>query len=60
VLQLLDLLLLAPDLQDVVLRLEAVDGVEPMSERVLRAVARVGWWTEQRQTWPMGLNARQT
>jgi len=49
--QLLDLLLLAPDVQDEVLRMEAVDGVEPMSERALRAVARMGWWMEQQREW---------
>jgi len=46
--QLLDLLLLAPDLQEQMLFLEAVDGVEPVSERALRAVACVGRWAEQR------------
>lgn len=46
--QLLDLLLLAPDLQLAVLALEAVDGAEPMSERALRAVAHAGSWVEQR------------
>jgi len=46
--QLLDLLLLAPDLQARVLELEAVDGVEPMFERALREVAHVGAWAEQR------------
>jgi hypothetical protein len=45
--QLLDLLLLAPDIQAHVLELEAVDGVEPMSERALRAVAHAGSWVEQ-------------
>ena len=50
--QLLDLLLLAPDLQAAVLALEAVDGAEPMSERTLRAVARAGTWAEQRGAWP--------
>ncbi|QRK14224.1 hypothetical protein JQX13_53020 [Archangium violaceum] len=49
--QLLDLLLLAPDLQDQVLHLEAVDGVEPLSERALRAVAHAGRWVEQRAAW---------
>jgi hypothetical protein len=34
--QLLDLLLLAPAIQERVLDLEAVDGVEPMAERALR------------------------
>ena len=49
--QLLDLLLLAPDLQDAVLALEAVDGAEPMAERALRAVAHAGTWAEQRAAW---------
>jgi len=34
--QLLDLLLLAPDIQEHIVFLEAVDGVEPLSERALR------------------------
>ena len=38
--QILNLLLLAPDIQEFVLGLEAVDGKEPMSERALREVAR--------------------
>lgn len=45
--QLLDLLLLAPDIQTRVLRLEAVDGVEPMSERALRGVVAVRTWSCQ-------------
>ena len=49
--QLLDLLMLAPDLQEAVLALEAVDGAEPMSERALRAVAHAGSWVEQRAAW---------
>ncbi|MBL8919965.1 MAG: hypothetical protein JNJ54_13955 [Myxococcaceae bacterium] len=46
--QLLDLLLLAPDLQVLVLDLEAVDGVEPMTERQLRVVAHAAAWGDQR------------
>lgn len=46
--QLLDLLLLAPDLQVLVLDLEAVDGVEPMTERQLRVVAHAATWGDQR------------
>lgn len=49
--QLLDLLRLVPDIQVTVLELEAVDGVEPMPERTLRAVARAGAWAEQRAAW---------
>jgi hypothetical protein len=48
---LLDLLLLAPDLQQALLGLEAVDGAEPMSERALRAVAHAGSWVAQRGAW---------
>lgn len=49
--QLLDLLLLASDVQAAVLALEAVDGSEPMVERTLRAVAHAGTWAEQRVAW---------
>ena len=49
--QILDLLLLAPDLQERVLELEAVDGVEPLSERALRGVVRQERWDEQRDAW---------
>jgi hypothetical protein len=46
--QMLNLSLLAADIQEQVLFLDAVDGVQPMSERALRAVARAGSWAEQR------------
>ncbi len=48
---LLDLLLLAPDLQENVLLLEAVDGREPTSERSLRNFTRMSSWELQRRTW---------
>ncbi len=49
---LLDLPLLAPDVQEPVLFLiKAVDGVEPLSERALRAVAHAASWDEQRTQW---------
>ena len=48
---LLDLLLLAPDVQERVLFLEAIDGLQPISERELRKVAHAGSWVEQRQAW---------
>ncbi|XXY46575.1 hypothetical protein WME91_41905 [Sorangium sp. So ce269] len=44
----LGLLLLAPDLQDAVRALEAVDDAEPMAERPLRSVAHAGTWAPQR------------
>jgi ParB-like chromosome segregation protein Spo0J len=49
--QLLDLLMLAPDLQEQILNLEAVDGVEPLSERALRAVVKIEGWEGQRRAW---------
>ena len=49
--QLFDLLMLAADLQEQVLALEAVDGAEPMAERTLREVAHAGTWAEQRSAW---------
>lgn len=52
--QLLDLLLLAPDIQERVLDLEAVDGVEPMAERALRSIVGHGSWAEQRRACAAG------
>lgn len=52
--QLLNLLLLAPDLQARVLELEAVDGAELVAERTLRAVAHVGTWVEPTTGHPSG------
>jgi hypothetical protein len=46
--QLLDLLQLAPDLQERVLWLEAVDGVQPLPERLLRPIVHMARWDEQR------------
>jgi len=42
------LTLLGPDVQERVLALESVGGTEPLSERVLRPVARAPSWVEQR------------
>ena len=50
--QLLAMLQLAPDLQERVLFLEAVDGLEPLTERALRAVTRPLCWADQRAMWP--------
>jgi hypothetical protein len=49
--QLMDLMLLAPDLQEELLFSEAVDGLEPVTERGLRAVLVAVEWTEQRRRW---------
>ena len=49
--QLLDLTLLAPDLQAAVLELESVDGLEPVGEHALRAITAQGDWRRQRELW---------
>ena len=46
--QLLDLLMLAPDIQEKILLMERVDGIEPTSERALRQVVAEENWEEQR------------
>lgn len=46
--QLMGLTLLAPDIQEKLLFAEAVDGVEPVSERELRRAAHLEWWSSQR------------
>jgi len=45
--QILGLTLLAPDLQEEILFLQAIDGREPLSERALRGAVRVTIWAEQ-------------
>ena len=47
--QLLDLTLLAPDIQEQILFAESVDALEPMSERAVRAAVRVEDWAKQRK-----------
>ena len=49
--QLLDLTLLAPDIQEQILNLEAIDGREPLTERGIREVVAQTSWTEQRRVW---------
>ncbi len=50
--QLCDLTLLAPEIQEHLLFLEAVDGgAEPLSERALRPLARERLWCAQRRLW---------
>ena len=49
--QLLNLTLPAPDIQEAVLKLKAVDGVQPTSERALRGVVTAVEWGEQREVW---------
>lgn len=49
--QILNLTLLAPDIQEAVLALEALDGVQPTSERALREIVWAADWQEQRARW---------
>jgi hypothetical protein len=49
--QLLELTLLAPDIQEEVLFLEAVDGEEPLAERALHRVVQFPVWSDQRREW---------
>lgn len=49
--QILDLTLLAPDIQEEILFAEAVDGVEPFAEASARKAAREVDWRAQRQVW---------
>ena len=46
--QVMDLTLLAPDIQERILFAEAEDGVEPATERRLREVVRRDTWADQR------------
>jgi hypothetical protein len=47
--QLLDLVLLAPDIQEELLFIEIAPGRDPMPERALRRVVRALDWREQRR-----------
>jgi hypothetical protein len=49
--QLLDVTLLAPEIQEAVLAMLAIDGVEPLAERQLRVVVAAGTWPQQRAAW---------
>jgi hypothetical protein len=49
--QLLNLTFLAPDIQEEILFLEAVDGREPLTERAIREILRNDDWTAQRMAW---------
>lgn len=49
--QLVDLTLLARDVQARILDLEAVDTVEPLRERQLPAVVGAKLWPQQRAAW---------
>ncbi|MCU0657350.1 MAG: hypothetical protein MUF64_19450 [Polyangiaceae bacterium] len=49
--QLLDLTLLAPDLQERLLMMETTAGADPITEHKLRCVVAQASWQEQREAW---------
>jgi site-specific DNA recombinase len=50
--QIMDLTLLAPDIQEALLGLQAIDSAEPaINEHALRHIAQRRSWIEQRQAW---------
>lgn len=49
--QLMDLTLLASSIQEEILFLERVDGIEPVTERGLRNVVKCAGWVAQRRVW---------
>lgn len=49
--QIMDLLLLAVDIQEEILHLEVAPGAQPISERALRYGLRSLMWEEQRRAW---------
>ena len=49
--QLMNLLLLAPDIQEEILALEVPAGRQPLSERALRRLTESLLWTDQRLMW---------
>jgi hypothetical protein len=59
--QLMDLTLLAPDIQEEILVAEVEPGRDAVTEHGLRAIVRDATWECQRERWrrvaPMGLNA---
>ncbi len=58
--QIMNLLHLAPDIQEELLNLPLVQsGDDPITERDMRAIAAIPRWTDQRKQWPI-LNSLQT
>jgi hypothetical protein len=49
--QLLDLLLLAPDIQEEILFIQVPPGRDPVNEHGLREVVRAFLWVKQREIW---------
>ncbi len=49
--QMMNLVLMDPRIQEEVLALESVDGIEPMGEHAIRAVSEERDWAAQRARW---------
>jgi len=50
--QIMNLLLLSPDIQEEILFLpRIINGKDPISERHIRPIAAIACWTEQRKLW---------
>ena len=49
--QIMDLLLLAPEIQEEILFFECIPGCQPVSERALREVLKSLDWAEQSHAW---------
>ena len=49
--QMMNLTLMAPSIQEEVLSLESVDGLEPMGEHAVRVVSEERDWAAQRARW---------
>ena len=47
----MDLLLLAPDIQEEILRMETIDCREPIAQIHLRPLVKLTSWAEQRRAW---------
>jgi hypothetical protein len=49
--QIMDLNLLAPDLQEEILNLMPMDRTRPLHERIVRSIAKLYSWKRQREEW---------
>lgn len=58
--QIMDLLLLAPDIQGEILFLPGFAGRETISERSVRCIVAFSDWSDQRAEWPRAAHSRQS
>jgi hypothetical protein len=55
--QIMNLLLLAPDIQEAILWLPGNLGAREVNERSLRQIVALVFWNHQRRAWPNGINS---